>query len=76
MVDINATIPFLEPFAVTFQSLIDIIKIFVGGIFGIYVIMLFIRIYSYFKLKNFLRYIELHLIHLNDKIRNNSNLSQ
>lgn len=68
MVDLNATLPFIELFASTFQGLIGVIKWFVGGIFGLYVIMLLVRIYSYFKLKNFMKYIELHLVHLSDKI--------
>ncbi len=68
MVDLNATLLLLEPFASTFQGLIGIIKWFVGGLFGLYFIMLLVRIYSYFKLKHFLRYIELHLIHLSDKV--------
>lgn len=68
MVDLNATIPFIAPFASTLQGLIGFIKWFVGGIFGLYVIMLLMRLYSYFKLKHFFRYIELHLIHLTEKI--------
>ncbi len=45
MVDINNTLEMLEPFSVTVQGFMDIIKILVGGIFGLYVIMLVVKIY-------------------------------
>ena len=36
MVDINATIPLLEPVSYTFREVLGYIEFFVGGIFGIY----------------------------------------
>ena len=55
MVDLNATLPFLGPVSSTVQQIFGIISIFVGGIFGIYVITLIVRliffrkIYKYFE---------------------------
>ena len=68
MADINATLPFLEPFAVTFQSLINVVQIVVGGIFGLYVIMLFVRIFYFAKFLKLFKVFKQELRQLSEKV--------
>ena len=41
--DINATIPVLQPMINTINYLVNIIQLMVGGIFGIYIILVVLR---------------------------------
>jgi len=50
MVDINATIPLIEPWATTVNYFMSTVKILVGGFFGIYVITFVYRIFTFRKL--------------------------
>ena len=50
MVDINATIPLLEPVSYTFREVLGYIEFFVGGIFGIYLITLIVRLVFFRKI--------------------------
>ena len=50
MVDINSTIPLIEPLSKTVGSLMAILQILVGGLFGLAVIMFIFRIISSRKL--------------------------
>ncbi len=44
MVDINATLPpVLDPLINTIKFLTNMLSVFVGGIFGIYLILIFLR---------------------------------
>lgn len=50
MVDINSTIPLIEPWATTVNYFMNSIKILVGGFFGLYVITFIYRIFTFRKL--------------------------
>ncbi|MDP7244032.1 MAG: hypothetical protein QF568_01675 [Flavobacteriales bacterium] len=50
MVDINATMPLLGPISSTVQQILNIISLVVGGIFGIYVITLIVRLFFFRKI--------------------------
>jgi len=50
MVDINATIPLIEPWATTVNYFMGTIKILIGGFFGLYVITFIYRIFTFRKL--------------------------
>ena len=44
MVDLNATIPLLGPVSSTVKQVLSVVSLIVGGIFGIYVITLIVRL--------------------------------
>ena len=50
MVDINSTLPLLEPLSTTFKDLLKVLEILVGGLFGIYVISLIVRLIFFRKI--------------------------
>jgi hypothetical protein len=50
MVDVNTTIPFLEPLARSMQTFIDSLQLLLGGLFGLYLIVFIVRWYSDRKL--------------------------
>ena len=50
MTDINATLPILGPISSTVQEILNTVSILVGGIFGIYVISLIVRLIFFKKL--------------------------
>lgn len=50
MADINATIPLLEPVSYTFREVLRYIEFFVGGIFGLYLITLVVRLVFFRKI--------------------------
>ena len=50
MVDINATLPLIEPFATTVDYFMSTVKLLVGGLFGLYVITFIYRIFTFRKL--------------------------
>ncbi|HLG29698.1 MAG TPA: hypothetical protein VI387_05760 [Candidatus Brocadiales bacterium] len=68
MLDLNATLPLLGPVAEPFQSLFSILEILVGGIFGIYVIMILLKIYYNAKLFGMLRHLRQDLSELKAKV--------
>ncbi len=45
--DVNTTITVLDPVAETIKRLMSIVSVFVGGIFGLYIILFIWRIYAY-----------------------------
>ena len=49
MVNLNATLPFLSPVSSTIDQVFGIISLLVGGIFGIYLITLVVRIVFFRK---------------------------
>ena len=49
MVNLNATLPFLSPVSSTIDQVFGIISLLVGGIFGIYLITLVVRILFFRK---------------------------
>ena len=53
--DVNTSIPLLEPVASTIQTLMKTISVFVGGIFGLYVIMFLWGLYRYKKDREFFK---------------------
>ena len=53
--DVNSSIPLLEPVAYTIQVLMKTISVFVGGIFGLYVIMFLWGLYRYKKDREFFK---------------------
>ena len=50
MADINATIPLLGPVSSTVKQVLSIVSLLVGGIFGIYVITLIVRLIFFRKI--------------------------
>ena len=50
MVDINSTLPILGPVSSTVQQIINTISLLVGGIFGIYIITLVVRLVFFKKI--------------------------
>ena len=49
MVNLNATLPFLSPVSSTIDQVFGIISLLVGGIFGIYLITLLVKIVFFRK---------------------------
>ena len=69
MVDLNATLPpILEPFSFTIQQIINILSLLVGGIFGIYLISLIIRIVFFRKILKMYKELKVQMEMLNKKI--------
>ena len=68
MVDINSTLPLLGPVSSTIQQVLGVISVFVGGIFGIYVITLVVRIIFFKKLINMYKELKDELVNLNSKV--------
>ena len=65
---INATLPpALEPLAAVITSIMDVTKILVGGIFGLYLILLIAKWIEYKRLVRLLIDIKNQLYHLNEK---------
>ena len=50
MVDINSTLPVLGPVSSTVQQIVNAISLLVGGIFGIYIITLIVRLVFFKKI--------------------------
>ena len=70
MADLNATIAFLTPYYSTVEQLIGTISLLVGGIFGIYVIILAIRLIYLKKTFDFYKQIKNDMARLEQKIDN------
>jgi|WetSurMetagenome_2_1015567.scaffolds.fasta_scaffold463547_1 hypothetical protein len=70
MVDINSSIPpLLGPIFSDIQGLLNMLQIFVGGLFGLYLILVIIRFYEARKLKKTLKNVTDQLEHLNMGMR-------
>ncbi len=68
MVDLNATVSFLTPYYSTVEQIIGTISLLVGGIFGIYVIILVIRLIYLKKTFDFYKEIKADMARLEKKI--------
>ena len=68
MGDINATLPLLGPVSSTVQQIFGIISLLVGGIFGIYVITLIVRLVFFRKILNMYKELKGQLEILEEKI--------
>ena len=68
MVDLNATIAFLTPYYSTVEQIISTISLLVGGIFGIYLIILITRIIYLKKTFSFYKEIKNDMARLEKKI--------
>ncbi len=68
MVDINATMPFLGPLSSTVQEILNTVSLIVGGIFGIYVITLIVRLIFFKKLLDLYKEIKVSMKRMEVKI--------
>ena len=68
MVDLNATVSFLTPYYSTVEQIIGTISLLVGGIFGIYLIILAIRLIYLKKTFDFYKEVKADLTRLEKKI--------
>lgn len=68
MADLNATIAFLTPYYSTVEQVIGTISLLVGGIFGIYLIILVIRLIYLKKTFDFYKQIKNDMARLEQKI--------
>jgi len=68
MADLNATISFLTPYYSTVEQIIGTISLFVGGIFGIYLIILVIRLIYLKKTFEFQKRVKNDMARLEKKI--------
>lgn len=68
MVDLNATVTFLTQYYSTVEQIIGTISLLVGGIFGIYLIIMVIRIIYLKKTFDFYKEIKADLARLENKI--------
>tara|TARA_Y100000310_G_C20453790_1_gene702042 strand:- start:394 stop:618 length:225 start_codon:yes stop_codon:yes gene_type:complete len=68
MVDINATMPLLGPISSTVQQILNIISLVVGGIFGIYVITLIVRLFFFRKIYKSFEELRVSMRRLESKI--------
>ena len=68
MIDLNATLPLLGPISSTFQQVLNVISVLVGGIFGIYVITLVVRLVFFRKVYKTFEEIKISIKRLENKI--------
>lgn len=68
MVDINATLPLLGPISSTVQQVVSTLSLLVGGIFGIYVITLIIRLIFFKKILDFYKELKISMKRIEAKI--------
>ena len=68
MVDINATMPFLGPLSSTVQEILNTVSLIVGGIFGIYVITLIVRLIFFKKIFDFYKELKVSMKRIEGKI--------
>ena len=73
MADLNATISFLTPYYSTVEQVIGTVSVLVGGIFGIYLISLVIRLVYLKKTFGFQKQIKADMARLESKIDKLSN---
>ncbi|MBU3896300.1 hypothetical protein KKG36_03255 [Patescibacteria group bacterium] len=68
MVDINATIPLLGPISSTVQEVLSTVSLLVGGIFGIYVITLIVRLIFFKKILDFYKGLNVSMKRIEAKV--------
>ena len=68
MADLNSTISFLTPYYSSVEQLISTISFFVGGIFGVYLIILVIRLVYLRKTLKFYKDIKSQMSRLEEKV--------
>jgi len=68
MADLNATIPLLGPVSSTVKQVLSIVSLLVGGIFGIYVITLIVRLVFFKKIYNAYKEIKISMERMENKI--------
>ena len=68
MVDINATIPLLGPISSTVQEVLNTISLLVGGIFGIYLISLIVRLIFFKKILDLYKELKVSMKRIEVKI--------
>jgi|TARA_B100000315_G_C14204808_1_gene419309 hypothetical protein len=68
MADLNATVQFLTPYYSTVEQVVGTISLFVGGIFGIYLIALVVRFVFLKKILDVHRGIKADILRLEGKI--------
>ncbi|MBI2208780.1 hypothetical protein HYU50_04775 [Candidatus Woesearchaeota archaeon] len=68
MADLNTTVAFLTPYYSTVEQLIGTISLLVGGIFGIYLVILAIRLIYLKKTFEFYKQIKNDMARLEQKI--------
>lgn len=68
MVDLNTTISFLNPYFSTVEQVVGTISLLVGGLFGIYLITLIIRLIFLKKTFDIHKEIKIQLNRLEEKI--------
>ena len=68
MVDLNATTAFLAPYYSTVEQVIGTISLLVGGIFGIYLVILVIRLIYLKKTFDFYKEVKADMARLEQKI--------
>lgn len=65
---INTSVPLLAPVVDNLQNLIGIVKWLVGGVFGLYIIFMAIKIYEFRSMKKMLRDLSVQVCELQKKI--------
>jgi hypothetical protein len=70
--DINQTLPFIDPLARTIGSLVDTVKVLVGGLFGVYLIMAFLQWKNYRLLTRTMMEVRNELHALNKELKINA----
>lgn len=68
MADLNATIPLLGPVSSTVKQVLSVVSLLVGGIFGIYVITLIVRLVFFRKIYNAFKEIKVSMKRIENKI--------
>ena len=68
MVDINSTLPIIGPVSSTVGQIVETISLLVGGIFGIYIITLIVRLVFFKKIYDSFEEIKIAMKRLEDKI--------
>lgn len=68
MVDINATAAFLSPYYSTIEQVVGTISLFVGGIFGIYLITLIVRVVFFQRILKMFKELKNQMASLENKI--------
>jgi hypothetical protein len=68
MLDVNSTLPLLEPVSSTVSGVLNLVSILVGGIFGIYVLSLILKIVFFKKTFDMLKQLNSRMDTLEKKI--------
>jgi|TARA_B100000315_G_C14174570_1_gene406079 uncharacterized membrane protein len=68
MVELNSTVSFLQPYFSTVEEVIGTLSLFVGGIFGIYLIMLIVRLVFFQRIWKMFKGLKSQMTSLENKI--------